>query len=194
MKDFRVVARIYNNQLRERREATGLSACAFAASIGVNPSTYCALESLKESPLCRKHKRKTWKPCVTKIATALGVEASTLFPDAVQEIRSTLAERRMNAEEMAVALAAPPDASPFGLLTAGEERAAVGAALDSLPERTRKVIAMRFGLDGYEEHTLAAIGEEFKLSKDRIRQIEGQGLRAIRGSRVLDAIAEGLAP
>jgi RNA polymerase primary sigma factor len=39
---------------------------------------------------------------------------------------------------------------------------------------------MRFGLDGYEPMSLQQIGDEFKLSKERIRQIEKKAIRRLR--------------
>ena len=48
--------------------------------------------------------------------------------------------------------------------------------LNTLTERERKVIKYRF----YETSTLAEIGKRFGLSRDRIRQIEGEALRKLR--------------
>ena len=51
-------------------------------------------------------------------------------------------------------------------------RDVVHKAVDELPERDRKFIQMRFGLDGYEPMTIRQIAEEFHLTRERIRQIE----------------------
>lgn len=52
--------------------------------------------------------------------------------------------------------------------------------LDSLTERERKVLSLRFGLvDGYSR-TLEEVGKQFKVTRERIRQIEAKALRKMR--------------
>ncbi len=45
-------------------------------------------------------------------------------------------------------------------------------ALDSLPERERRVIELRFGLNGGQPCTLEEVGRAFGVTRERIRQIE----------------------
>ncbi len=53
-------------------------------------------------------------------------------------------------------------------------------ALDTLPERERDVLKFRYGI-GYEcSHTLEEVGREFKVTRERIRQIEAKALRKLR--------------
>ena len=59
-------------------------------------------------------------------------------------------------------------------------RNCINKVLSELTEREIKVLNMRFGLDGNEPMTLEAIGNEFKVSGDRIRQIEAKALRKLR--------------
>jgi RNA polymerase primary sigma factor len=52
--------------------------------------------------------------------------------------------------------------------------------LDSLTDRERKVLSLRFGLiDGYSR-TLEEVGKQFKVTRERIRQIEAKALRKMR--------------
>ena len=52
--------------------------------------------------------------------------------------------------------------------------------LDSLTERERRVLSLRFGLiDGYSR-TLEEVGKQFKVTRERIRQIEAKALRKMR--------------
>ena len=52
--------------------------------------------------------------------------------------------------------------------------------LDTLTERERKILELRFGLkDGYQR-TLEEVGKQFKVTRERIRQIEAKGLRKLR--------------
>lgn len=57
---------------------------------------------------------------------------------------------------------------------------ALDDVLRTLTESERQIIKMRFGLDGYEPMSLQQIGDEFKLSKERIRQIEKKAIRRLR--------------
>jgi RNA polymerase primary sigma factor len=61
------------------------------------------------------------------------------------------------------------------------QRADVREMLDALPANERQVLALRFGLDGdAPPMTLEAIGQRLGLTRERIRQIEGAGLRKLR--------------
>jgi RNA polymerase primary sigma factor len=52
--------------------------------------------------------------------------------------------------------------------------------LDSLTGRERRVLELRFGLaDGYSR-TLEEVGKQFKVTRERIRQIEAKALRKMR--------------
>ena len=53
--------------------------------------------------------------------------------------------------------------------------------LKTLSPREEKVIRMRFGIGCDREHTLDEIGQEFAVTRERIRQIEAKALRALRG-------------
>ena len=46
--------------------------------------------------------------------------------------------------------------------------------------RTKEIMILRFGLDGQGRRTLEEIGKEFKVTRERIRQIEAKGLRKLR--------------
>ncbi|MGB8331869.1 MAG: sigma-70 family RNA polymerase sigma factor [Polyangiales bacterium] len=53
-------------------------------------------------------------------------------------------------------------------------------ALESLNPREQRIIRMRFGIGEKEAHTLAEIGREFGLSRERIRQLQALALRKLR--------------
>jgi RNA polymerase primary sigma factor len=52
--------------------------------------------------------------------------------------------------------------------------------LSSLQPREEKILRLRFGIDGQPAETLEKIGQSFKVSKERIRQIEKKALRKLR--------------
>ena len=69
----------------------------------------------------------------------------------------------------------PTDMASYSLL---KDR--LGDVLTSLTERERKVLELRFGLaDGYSR-TLEEVGKQFKVTRERIRQIEAKALRKMR--------------
>jgi RNA polymerase primary sigma factor len=60
-------------------------------------------------------------------------------------------------------------------------RRSVRRALEDLPERERRIIELRFGLDG-EPQSLEAIGKELGLTRERIRQLETQAFRVLEAT------------
>lgn len=57
--------------------------------------------------------------------------------------------------------------------------AALRRALQALPERSRRILEMRFGLDSREPMTLEEIGQTFDLTRERIRQLETEALKQL---------------
>ncbi|MCU0244045.1 MAG: RNA polymerase sigma factor RpoD, partial [Acidobacteria bacterium] len=53
-------------------------------------------------------------------------------------------------------------------------------ALKSLTDREGRVLKMRFGLGDGNEHTLEEVGQQFKVTRERIRQIEAKALRKLK--------------
>ena len=56
----------------------------------------------------------------------------------------------------------------------------VKEVLSSLSDREQKIIRMRFGLDNGKNHTLEEVGQEFAVTRERIRQIEAKALVKLR--------------
>ena len=69
----------------------------------------------------------------------------------------------------------PPDAASFSML---QEQ--LTQVLDSLADRERKVIELRFGLVDGHPRTLEEVGREFGVTRERIRQIESKPLAKLR--------------
>jgi len=79
---------------------------------------------------------------------------------------------------------------------AGESlrREAVRAALSRLPERERRILELRFGFDG-EQQPLESIGRELGLTRERVRQLEREGLSQLASELegLVDVAADELA-
>jgi hypothetical protein len=64
-----------------------------------------------------------------------------------------------------------------------QPKTATKSLLAGLPERSRRVLSDRFGLSGKgERRTLDAIGKEYGITRERIRQIENHGVSSVRDS------------
>jgi RNA polymerase primary sigma factor len=71
--------------------------------------------------------------------------------------------------------------SPFDTATLCLRREDVQRALESLPERERLVIELRYGLCGETPYTLEEVGQAFGVTRERIRQIENNTLKKLEG-------------
>ncbi|MBR1444520.1 MAG: RNA polymerase sigma factor RpoD [Firmicutes bacterium] len=70
---------------------------------------------------------------------------------------------------------APAEAAAFSLL-----KEQLMEVLDTLTDREKKVLRLRFGLVDGRQRTLEEVGKEFKVTRERIRQIEAKALRKLK--------------
>ena len=71
-------------------------------------------------------------------------------------------------------------AMPADVATARSLSEQITEALDELSDREKDVVRMRFGLDGGQPHTLEEVGQQFGVTRERIRQIESKTLAKLR--------------
>ena len=69
--------------------------------------------------------------------------------------------------------------SPFDTASLSLRREDVEFALSALPDRERRVIELRYGLDGSQPCTLEEVGQAFGVTRERIRQIENNTLKKL---------------
>jgi RNA polymerase primary sigma factor len=93
------------------------------------------------------------------LETPVGAEESSLLGDFIEDTTEP----------------GPVDAASKQLL-----KEQVHSILDSLSDREREVLEMRFGLKDGQAHTLEEVGEFFGVTRERIRQIEAKALRKLR--------------
>jgi len=93
------------------------------------------------------------------LETPVGQEESSLLGDFIED----------------ESVMGPVDAASNQLL-----KEQVRSILDSLSEREREVLEMRFGLRDGQGHTLEEVGQFFGVTRERIRQIEAKALRKLR--------------
>ena len=143
---------------------------------------------LAQRRLYSEHRRE---PTAQEIATELA------FPlEEVEQIRRT-AQVPMSLEqpvgdgegaEFGHFLEDESSPSPYEAARLAMRSDVLAGALATLGERARRVLELRYGLNGEEPQTLDEIGREFDVTRERIRQIEHNSLRDLR----LHAAAEGL--
>ena len=138
----------------------------------LEPDEVIAIKSRsKENPLDPALARK-WRRAAAKVRriiriaqepmsleTPVGAEESSQLGDFIED--ETMPE--------------PVDAAARELL-----KEQVQSALSVLTERERQVLEMRFGLRDGKDYTLEEVGKHFKVTRERIRQIEAKALRKLR--------------
>jgi RNA polymerase primary sigma factor len=70
--------------------------------------------------------------------------------------------------------------TPLELVQRSIDQEQLALWLSHLNQQEREVLSLRFGLDGHNRHTLAEIGRNLDVSRERIRQVELKALRKLR--------------
>jgi RNA polymerase primary sigma factor len=71
--------------------------------------------------------------------------------------------------------------SPFETASENLQREDVRRVLSALPQREREVLELRYGLSGHRPLTLEEVGQTFGVTRERIRQIENNTLKKLKG-------------
>lgn len=183
VKDFRIVAKVINNQLRERRECLGLSAPDLAEQAGVTYSDYIALEMMRMKPVGRSGRGRgplTWRKSAMRLAEFFRVSVDDLFPSSILAVEKSESEIRVNAEEVAAAMSLPGDGNPLLALSDGGAHNGLYEAIQALEPKEREILALRYGLVDGQERTHREIGEAIGKSHSRVAQLESRALRKLR--------------
>ena len=85
-----------------------------------------------------------------------------------------------NSSPVAEVVADENAASPFEQLREKTETVLIHQLVKQLPEREARIIRFRFGLDSGGERTLEDVGRKFKLTRERIRQLQNLALSKLR--------------
>jgi RNA polymerase primary sigma factor len=124
------------------------------------------------------------EPSNEEIATAMEIEVDKVehIMKIKQDISSLDASIRDDEEESVLAdfiededAVSPEDSATIQLL-----KEQVKDMLAALTEREQKIIKLRFGLEDGKQHTLEEVGQEFSVTRERIRQIEAKALAKLR--------------
>jgi RNA polymerase primary sigma factor len=124
------------------------------------------------------------EPTNEEIATAMEIEVDKVehIMKIKQDISSLDASIRDDEEESVLAdfIEDEDTISPEESATNQLLKEQVKGMLGALTEREQKILKLRFGLEDGKQHTLEEVGQEFSVTRERIRQIEAKALAKLR--------------
>jgi RNA polymerase primary sigma factor len=129
---------------------------------------------------------------IRKVSRALSELAVELERDPTED--EVAARLGWDPEEVRLTMSAMPDATSLDQPVSSEDTASqLKEAIERLPDRARYVLVRRYGLDDREPATLAELGDELDISRERVRQLQREAERILKAGeygRVLrDAVA-----
>lgn len=186
--------RVYNYSLRTARLRLGLTAEQLGKRVGINLQIILKYENLRAYPPPER---------AQAIAGALGVSVESIFAPWLSEFQlqngpSILDDAHFSLQEAFAAgiqlssLASPED-DQIQELDKELLHERMAEVLADLPRREQRALALRFGLNGEEQHTLEQAGQKLEVNKERARQIEAQALRKLRHPRLAQRLRPFLA-
>lgn len=178
---YQVTARIRNNRLLAGLEAQfgkGVTIHEAARRLGVSPDAVWRLLAMKWWPW--NAYRQAWAASAVQIARGLHLAEDYLFdPELYGRPAQTITlEMDRPALEATGMLALPM--GPDDVQEDTERREKLAEVLQMLRPNEAVVLRRRFGLDDGQEATFEAIGNDFGVGRERIRQIEAKALRKLR--------------
>jgi RNA polymerase primary sigma factor len=124
------------------------------------------------------------EPEPEELAEALGVKTSRLNEIRTAALRPASLDAPMGNDEDSNVLAEVVKdenaRTPYEVLEEKTLLGMLGHLVEKLGPREKKIIRMRFGLDGRGEKTLEEIGAQFGLTRERIRQLQNEALARLR--------------
>jgi RNA polymerase sigma factor (sigma-70 family) len=185
MNEYNVKVTVRNNLILQAIKDFGYTNLYnFSKATGVKITGLYSLVNLMEPPIGVKGE---FIRTAKDLMEVLGACPSELWTDEQLTLRldSNRTERVMSKEALQIALNSS-SRSLIGLDYPEQEMVeedmsrVMSDKLDGLTRREAKILRLRFGIDGVQEHTLEEIGELFECTGTRIRQIEAQALRKMR--------------
>ena len=123
-------------------------------------------------------------PSRQEIAEALSMPIEELDSLLRQSLTTSSLDAPIHAEEgrsyLGDLIADARQEEPLEQVERGIHQEQLARWLGHLTEQEREVLGLRFGLDGQERHTLAEIGRQLSVSRERVRQVELKALRKLR--------------
>jgi RNA polymerase primary sigma factor len=123
------------------------------------------------------------RPAEEEIAEELGISVEQVVDTLTSGQRVLSLDATFGDDDENSLLEIMPDENqepPDRMMLKNSLESEIGAALDTLEDREEEVIRLYFGLGGSTEMTLEEIGVQFRLTRERVRQIKEKALRKLR--------------
>jgi len=168
---------------------------SLADETGINKQTLWQYENFKAYPTARSLKRSTQEKIIDILEKIFKRPIEDLFPE---DYKAAIDKKINHSFEIVKEGYLLPEwltpkalQLPEEILEEKELKEKINETLKSLTEREAKVLKLRFGLDDGIEHTLDEVGARFKVTDNRIMQIEAKALRKLGLSRELKSFTDG---
>ena len=123
-------------------------------------------------------------PSRQEIAEAMAMPIEELDGLLRQSLTTSSLDAPVNGDEgrsfLGDLIADSSEEEPLDRVERGIHQEQLGRWLSHLSDQERQVLQLRFGLEGEERHTLAEIGRQLDVSRERVRQVELKALRKLR--------------
>ena len=185
MKEYQIKVTVRNNLLLAAIESAGYkSQSDFAKEIGESPSSINSLFAMRT---CPSNEHGEFSPVSNKIMEALGACPTDLWTleQLTMRLTNNTAFKEINRQELIAILGKnDPDLIEFESVedefSFTEQKEKIMEMINTLEPKQKKIMILRFGLDGTDPHTLDELAKIFGLTRERIRQIEAKSLRKMR--------------
>lgn len=169
---------IFNEAMRSARIGLGLRQSDLAKKCGTTGCTISSIEGFRQYPTEKMQ---------SKISKVLGQPQEKLFPKWLElyKLQTSTVTKVIEYVPNEIMWSEKPLLDfPKTIEEKAEEGVISSTILKAmqkvLSEREIKIIKMRYGLDGYRQHTLEEVAKEFMVHRQRIFQIEAKALSKLR--------------
>ena len=174
--------KLFNGSLKKLRKERGLYQKDVAKKVGISIGTYSHIENMRLVPR---------QEIADKIADFFGKDVRELFPMEFLKFMHTqnttdisygkMEIKALETYEAKEALKLEESCDPEQQTLSAELASLLTRKIDTmLKPREKKIVKMKFGLDGYNPHTLAEIADVFMVTRDRVRQILERALSKLK--------------
>jgi RNA polymerase primary sigma factor len=147
------------------------------------------------APLTREEEGELARRIRAGDAQALGTSAQKLSEVMQDNARELSLDQPANDEEndgLINFLESDQYVSPDEVLMQESLQSEIATLLAQLEPRSAEIVRRYFGLDGYRPHSLEMLGQQFKLTRERVRQIKEKALKNLRHGTKSRALREYL--
>ena len=194
MKEYRVDIKIKNNLLLSAIENAGFQSIAeFCREANISMSSVHGLIGLKDSPLKQDG---TYTVAAQKLLDYFCALPEDLWTE--DQLWNTLATNKgrvlLDKHQMSVLTYGGEEEvlALEDMIEKKEIQEKVNDILQTLTPREEKLLKMRFGFHGMEQHNLEETGQAFGVTRERARQLEHRGLTKLRHPQRLDKLRDCL--